>query len=110
MSDQEVHSLISHFISKYEVKYMKKPNVNRNRVKFLIANILKDHNKKYIEELIDFYVKRYLDPNLISFCYEYDEVIEHMNLERQHAVDRHQLMRNTEKRVQEFRERYGNAK
>jgi uncharacterized protein affecting Mg2+/Co2+ transport len=71
--------------------------------------MLKDFSTAEIKEIIDFYLKTDKDPSLYRLVYEYDEVVEAMEKEAADLEARKALLAETQKRVQEFRERYGNA-
>ena len=106
---RQAHAIISYYQTQYKNKFGKTTVVNRNKVQYLIANILRDLTTKDIKSLIDFYISTDRNPSLLYFCYEYDEVAEKKT---EHASDleaRKALLLKTQDNVMEFRRRYGNA-
>jgi hypothetical protein len=106
----KAHTIISYYQTQYKNRYGKTATVNRNKVQYLIVNILKDWSVKQVKELIDFYLETDKNPNLSLFCYEYDEVLESMHESIKDLENRKNLLSQTEKAVQEFRRRYGAGK
>lgn len=107
--NKQAQAIITYFQEKYKEKFNKRAVVNRNKVQFLIANMLNDLTPTEIKKIIDFYVRTDKNPSLLYLCYEYDEVIEAMETQEKDLAARKALLAATEQRVKEFRERYGNA-
>jgi len=106
---KQIHTIISYFQARYKEKFNRRPIVNRNKLQWTVGNILQDLSMKEIKTLIDFYIRTDKNPSLMEFCYEYDEILDRMNLESVDLENRKALMRKTEESVIEFRKRYGNA-
>lgn len=103
----DANTLISYF--KKQVKQVKNVDivVNRNKTKYNIAEILYDFSPAEVRRLIDYYVKTYKEPDLIQFCYSYEEIHKEMITDEQDDKDRLALAKETRKRVEEFRKQYG---
>lgn len=106
MNNNLIQGLITFYINQYKDKHGEKPIVNRNKVKFLIAEILQDLSKEEVEALILFYLKVESQPNLERMCYEYDELLKQKDIEEEDILTRKALMRETHQKVIDFRERY----
>lgn len=106
---KQAHLIISYFQAKYKAKFNRTAIVNRNKLQYLVANILKDLATKEIKHLLDYYISTYKDPNLVTFCYEYDEILRDMNIQAKDLEKRKALLEQTQKNVIEFRSKYGNA-
>lgn len=108
MSDLvKAHTVISYYQTKYKQKYGRSAIVNRNKLQYLIANMLKDLSLKELKQLIDFYLETDKNPQLYILCYEYDQVLERMQQEAADLDMRKILLSETQKKVEEFRRRYG---
>lgn len=107
---KRAHAIISYYQTKYMAKFGRKAIVNRNTLHWSIVNILKDLSSKEIMALIDFYIRTDKNPSLKTFCYDYDEIHERMNLEIKDLEKRKTLLKNTQKNVEDFRRRYGAGK
>jgi hypothetical protein len=105
---KQAHTIISYYQTKYKAKFNKRPVVNRNKLQYLILNVMKDLTLQQIKDLIDFYVSTDRQPSLLHFCYEYDEVLNKMNEEAKDLEKRKALLIQTQKNVMEFRRQYGN--
>ena len=103
----QAHSLISFYQVQYEKRFGKRPILNRNKLKYLIADILRDLSMSEVQKLIAYYVKIEKDPELVSLCYEYTEILERMQKDESDTTERAYLRRDTARRVMEYRERYG---
>ena len=101
------HTIITYYQNKYKEKYGQSTVVNRNKVQYLIVNMLKDLTIKEAKELIDFYLETDKHPSLATLCYEYDEVLVKKRLEAKDLEARLNLLSETQKTVEEFRRRYG---
>jgi DNA/RNA-binding domain of Phe-tRNA-synthetase-like protein len=106
--NKQAHIIISYYQSKYKIKFNRKPVVNRNKLQYLILNVLRDLSIDEIKELVDFYISTDRNPSLLRFCYEYDEVLGKMNEESKDLEKRKALLLQTQKNVMEFRRQYGN--
>ena len=106
-SKQQAHSLVTYFQKVYRDKFNRDPIVNRNKLQNLLVNMLKDVSLADAKKIIDFYVKTDKNPKLLYLCYEYDEVIEQMQLHERDLERRKQLIKQTQQNVEEFRRRYG---
>lgn len=104
------NDLITYFIKIYGAKLGKKPILNRGKLKFGIAEILQDWNQTQIKSFLDYYVKTESQPDLTDFCRRYDEIIQDKNVEEDDAKTRRDLMNETKRSVQKFREMYKGAK
>jgi len=107
--NKKVQALMNFYIKEHQRLKGSKPVVNRNKLQYLLVNILKDLSVNEIKELMTFYIKTDKDPSLLYFCYEYDTVIEERKKVSVDLDARKALMRETQQRVKEYRERYGNA-
>lgn len=107
---QTAHAIITYYQTQYKKIYNVNAIVNRNKLQNLILNILKDLGIREIRKLIDFYLSTDKNPSLTYFCYEYDELINRMNLEASDLEHRKALLKQTQKNVEEFRRRYGAGK
>jgi hypothetical protein len=107
---KQAHALISYYQTKYKAKFGRRAIVNRNILHWSILNILKDLSSKEIMTLMDFYIKTDKNPSLKTFCYDYDEIYERMNLEAKDLEKRKTLLKKTQKDVEDFRRRYGAGK
>lgn len=107
--NRQAHTVISYYQKIYSDKFGKRPVVNRNKLQYLIANVLKDLSLKEIKALLDFYVKTTISPSLLYFCYEYDEIMQKRDQESEDLEMRKQLMIKTQQNVEEFRRRYGDV-
>lgn len=105
----KAHTIISYYKTKYKEKYDRPPIVNRNKVQYLVANVLKDLGIQQVKDLIDFYIETDRNPTLADFCYEYDDILVRMETEAKDLENRKNLLSETQKRVEEFRRRYGAA-
>lgn len=103
----QAHTLISFYQTQYQKRFGKKPVLNRNKLKYLIADILRDLSMAEIQKLMTYYIKVEKDPELISLCYEYTDILERMQQNESDSEERANLRRDTARRVMEFRERYG---
>lgn len=107
MDNKLIQTIISYYISEFKKKYAKNPVVNRNTVKYLIDNMLKDLSQEEIYQLIRYYLKIELEPSLSKLCYEYDDILIKQREEEEDTEYRKQVMNETHQRVLEFRRRYG---
>ena len=104
----QAHMLISHYQKLYEQRFGKRPILNRNKLKYLLADILRDLSMDEVKALITYYIKvEKAEPALLTLCYDYAEILEVMRKNEKDASERSQLMRETMQRTREFRERYG---
>jgi hypothetical protein len=103
----QAHTLISFYQTQYQSRFGKRPVLNRNKLKYLIADILRDLSVAEVQKLISYYIRVEKDPSLISLCYEYTEILEQMRKNETDSTERANLRRETERRVLEYRERYG---
>lgn len=103
---KNAHTLISEYQRLYAEKYGEKPVLNRNKLKYSLADILIDMTLVQVKELLAFYIKTETDPSLNKFCYEYAELWHAMREHERDANERKRLLHETEKRTREFRERY----
>jgi|SRR3954468_6993705 hypothetical protein len=103
----QAHTLISFYQTQYQKRFNRRPVLNRNKLKYLIADILRDLSVAEVQKLIAYYIKIEKDPELISLCYEYAEILEQMRKNDTDSEERANLRRDTERRVMEYRERYG---
>lgn len=104
---EQAHILITDYQRMYQIKFGEKPIMNRNKIKYLISDALKDLSVSQFRELMEYYVRTESDPSLVTLCYDYADIL---NTKRQNEKDlnqRRQLMRETEVRTKEFRERFG---
>lgn len=101
------HTLISYYQKKYKERYGQSTVVNRNKVQYLIVNMLKDLSMAEAKDLVDFYIKTDKSPSLITLCYEYDDVLVKKDQEAKDLENRINLLAETKKTVEEFRRRYG---
>jgi hypothetical protein len=103
----QAHSLISEYQRLYQHKFGEKPIMNRNKLKYLLVDILRDLSTAQVKELMAYYIEIEAQPSLLSFCYDYAELYEMKARNERDADERKRLMRETERRTKEFRERYG---
>jgi hypothetical protein len=103
----QAHTLISFYQAQYQKQFGRRPVLNRNKLKYLIADILRDLSVAEVQKLISYYIKVEKEPSLISLCYEYTDILELMRKNENDSEERANLRRDTERRVMEFRERYG---
>jgi hypothetical protein len=103
----QAHTLISFYQAEYQKRFGHRPILNRNKLKYLIADILRDLSMGEIQKLFSYYIRVEKDPSLISLCYEYTEILEQMRKNESDSTERANLRRDTERRVMEYRERYG---
>lgn len=101
------HTLISYYQKIYAEKYGEKPVLNRNKLKYLIADALRDFKIADFKAVIEYYLEVEKDPSLLKLCYEYAEIWERLRRNKKDADTRKQLLRDTKSRVQQFRERFG---
>lgn len=106
---KQAHALIDFFQKEHQRLRGSKSVVNRNKVQYLLVNVLKDLSPKEVKQLITFYIKTDTEPSLLFFCYEYDTVLEEQKKENVDIEERKALMRETRRGVEEYRKRYGNA-
>lgn len=107
---KQAHAIITYYQTKYKAKFGRRAIVNRNTLQWSVANILKDLTVKEIKNLIDFYISTDKNPSLKTFCYDYDEIYQRMDLEAKDLEERKALLKKTQKDVEEFRRRYGAGK
>lgn len=81
--------------------------INRNKSKYAIAEMLADLSVKQVQDLIDYYMHTYNEPNVNEFCYEYDTIHKEMVTDQQDTIERKSLAEETRRRVEEFRKQYG---
>lgn len=104
------NDLITYFAKAYTAKLNKKPVINRGKMKFAMADVLQDWNQTEIKSFLDYYVRTESEPDLIDFCRRYDEIIHDKMVEENDAKIRRELMNETKRSVQKFREQYKGAK
>lgn len=102
-----IHALITYFQAQHTKKTGRKAIVNRNKVKYLIHDMLQDLTADEIKALIRDYVARSREPNIMTMCYEYDTFLEELKKEKEDIADRQRLLKSTEQSVKEYRERFG---
>jgi len=107
MNNQLIQSIISYYVSEFKNKYGNNPVVNRNTVKYLIDNMLRDLSVEEIKDLIVYYLQIETEPSLQKLCYEYDDILIKQREEQEDAGKRRIVMNETHRRVLEFRQRYG---
>lgn len=105
---KEADSIIDHFKSAYKKKFGRSPVVNRTKAKYQLLDVLKDLSVKEVLRLISFYVKHDMDPTIKDFCLTYDELQVDLEAHDRYRAERQRLLKETEKRTEEFRKRYGN--
>lgn len=103
----QAHSLISEYQRLYEKKFGNKPIMSRNKLKYLLVDILRDLTATQIKSLMAYYIDIESEPSLMTFCYDYAELFEMRERNERDAMERKRLLRETERRTKEFRERYG---
>jgi len=105
---QAAHALISYYRQQFKRKFGYSPGLaNRNKLKYLIGDALEDLSVDEFKTIIDFYLHIEAEPSLSSLCYEYDELFERMKRDEKDKTERQALLKETERRVQEFREKFG---
>lgn len=80
---------------------------NRNKSKYQVAEILNDISENNVRKMVDYYYSITTEPSLTEFCFEYDQIHKDMVVDELDEINRRNLMEETRKRVQEFREQYG---
>lgn len=103
-----IHSIITFFNKQFEEKTGRKCLTNRNKVKYLIADILRDIDVEELKSLVKYYIETDKEPSLQKFCFEYDEIAQYKKKADDDKVQRISLLTQTRKSVLEFRERYKN--
>lgn len=105
---ERIHTVINFFNKKFQEKTGKKCLTNRNKVKYLVSDMLKDISVEESKNLIQYYLETDKNPTLQKFCFEYDEIAGHKKTSDCDKVTRISLLAETKKSVVEFRERYKN--
>lgn len=103
---EQAHILITVFQDLFQKKFGERPIVNRNKLKYLISDALIDIKPLEFKQLIEYYMRIESDPALIDLCYNYAEILETKKRNEEDVDNRRQLMRETELRTKEFRERF----
>lgn len=98
--------MISFFNAEFQKKTGNKCITNRNKVKYLLADILRDIGVEELKSLIKYYVDTDKAPTLQKFCFEYDEILLHKRATEDDKKERISLLATTKKSVVEFRKRY----
>lgn len=104
---KQANELVTLYITLFKQRFGKSPVLNRYKQRFALSDILEDMAFEDLETLLKYYIKVDAEPSLTNFCYEYDELYVKMQRDAKDDQERHQLRRETEQRVREFRERYG---
>lgn len=104
---KQANELVTLFMSLFKERFHKTPVLNRYKQRFALSDILEDMSFDDLKMLLKYYVKVDAEPSLTSFCYEYDELYVKMQRDAKDEAERHQIRKETEQRVREFRERYG---
>lgn len=103
---KKASQLITYFQGLCKEKRGRAPVVNRNKVKYLLVEMLQDLSIQDIKDLMKRYVKTDLDPKIMTLCYEYDTMLEDFKRDDADLERRKQVMKNTEAAVREFRKGY----
>lgn len=104
---KQAELVVDHYKKEYEAKFKTKSILNRNKLKYLVIEVLKDLSVSEFNQLVTYYVKVDSDPSLTVLCYEYDSLLVDMHRDATDATARAQLRRETAERVRQFRQRYG---
>jgi hypothetical protein len=105
---EKIHEVINFFNRQFQAKNNRKCLTNRNKVRYLISNMLQDISLEKTKDLIRYYIETDKDPTLQKFCFEYDEIDEQKEASDCDKIRRISLLAETKKSVVEFRERYKN--
>lgn len=101
------NGLSSYYIKKYEERYGVKPVINRNKARWSWDNILADMTPTQIRRLLDYYFASNSSKahDLDNFFYNYDKIIKSMEDSVTHREERQRLMKESEERAKEWRQR-----
>lgn len=104
---QQCHALTTYYIDKHTEVVGKTPRVNRNKSKWGWEAMLIDYNPVEARELIDHYLEHYADkPSLEWFLYNYEKVDEAKAEYEERKVATAKRMNETQKRLEEWRNRW----
>lgn len=106
---QQCHALTSYYAKQYEEKLGKPAVYNRNKARWSWDSILMDYSPGQVRVMVDFYIEHWPEPNLEWFFYNYEKVdsaIADHNQEEQIRRHRREM---TQKRLDEWRERFGRS-
>lgn len=105
VTTQQVHALVTRFLSNYDKKYGKRPlNFNRNREKWGFQSMAEDLGLDRAKEVIDYYFDTRKVGHPASFLlHNYDKIDQRMIDLEEDAINRKKLMQESAKRVEEWR-------
>lgn len=103
---QQVHALISYYISSYEKVVGKKPVVNRNKVRYWLESMLMDYTGEQARELIDHYLNHWEDPTIDWFAFNYEKVDVAKQEYERNKVSAAVRRKETKQKLEEWRNRW----
>lgn len=72
---QACHAMTTYYIGRYEETNGEKPNVNRNKARYLFESLLYDYSAEEVKALLDYFVKHYTQ-ELEWFQWNYEKVLD----------------------------------
>lgn len=106
---QQCHAMTTYFSSQYAEKVGKPAVFNRNKARWSWESLLMDYTPGQARELVDFYLEHWPDPNLDWFFYNYEKVDQAIADHNQEEEARKARRAMTQKRLDEWRERFGRS-
>lgn len=107
---QQAHGLVGYYKKKYKEVYGRAPKSNQYADKYGFMDVLSDMSEQEAKELLDFYFNVTSNSNhaLQWFFYNYHTLAQSKSARDLDELRRAELREETRKRVEAYKERYGN--
>jgi len=105
---QNVHTLLSYFDQQHNIKHGKPANINRIKQRWDMKLLYEDLGMAGVRQLIDYYFSLNRPHHSLNwFFMNYDRMLEVQKLQEEDSLKRAELMKATQRRSEEFKQKYG---
>lgn len=92
--------LLDYFISLFEEKFNRRPDINRFQAKYRASDVVKDLSLNKAKELVDYYFHVKKKPDFNHFVYNYNDLLKAKERRDKDREKREQLRERTRKRME----------
>lgn len=106
VTSKEVHTLISYYLKKYGERYERDPrDFNRFRDKWGFQSMIEQYGLAGAKDVVDYYMSTRRVGHPVNYLlYNYEKLYEIMMDKRKDKENRERLIRESKKRVEEWRD------
>jgi hypothetical protein len=107
VSNQQTHSLISHFLTQYQQKHNGPPrDFNRHRDKWGFQSMIEDLGMARAREIVTYYFSLPNNSHTVNgLLFNYDKLNTDMMEREEDEIERRRIRAETKQRVEEWRKR-----